>query len=177
MSCPTGSHSRWRLKSSTGTERSRHPGERVATATPPVRAQPCSTATCCDGSSRMGVEVSKTREGCGAGVLRRESAMRHLHAVTTCSRSTGSPGSPTEGMRTAACLTCSPARIAKQGTVARESSSTGRSTPHAGRHQPAKHVQSRPRGARRFDTKLPDTDVSKSLTRTAWGAITRRFRS
>ena len=38
---------------------------------------------------------------------------------------------------------------------------------HAGRHQPAKHVQSRPRGARRFDTKLPDTDVSKSLTRTA----------
>ena len=38
---------------------------------------------------------------------------------------------------------------------------------HAGRYQPAKHVQSRPRGARRFDTKLPDTDVSKSLTRTA----------
>ena len=48
---------------------------------------------------------------------------------------------------------------------------------HAGQHQPAKHVQSRPRGARRFDTKLPDTDVSKSLTRTArWRETESLFR-
>ena len=63
------------------------------------------------------------------------------------------------------CFTMGSARTSAS-TALQGSPPTAACPAHAGRHQPAKHVQSRPRGARRFDTKLPDTDVSKSLTRT-----------